>query len=379
MPLEAVIDLEFVGSGTGERKAIVQLIGKAIAPDQVLLGQAVAGEQELELRLVVAERAQERQLVCRVAEFQHGVGFRRRHVVDEDGVVARGLRHAAVEDELEFRRLLHRVAHGGRLEGGVVRRHVKQGDRLDAELRHFLDEVGDGLRVAVSRRERQQHDVRVVGAEEVRARSGDVPQKHLVGAGDRYRSRGHDRGRIGQQDVDLVLGDELVGEVAGERRGTLVVVRDQPDRDALVEALDEDAALLVEPVGPPFERDVEGHRGARHGAGAGIERTDPDLRRRVGRADRRGLERDRGEAERARRQPPPGAPPPALSPGPRHRFLLGGRSSCCVRPALPGGPVITGLARSRPCRCGRVLIRTRCCAPRDAGRGDAPAGGPGRS
>ncbi len=70
--------------------------------------------------------------------------------------------------------------------------------------------------------------------------------------------RGQHRARVGDQDVDLVLGDELVVERRGSRRVALVVVGHQLDRDFLVEGLYIDAALGVLLLDPDLERAVHG-------------------------------------------------------------------------------------------------------------------------
>ena len=145
----------------------------------------------------------------------------------------------------------------------------------------MADEIGDRLRPDRRDRIGHQRDVGIVLGEEARAGAGLVEQEHLVVARDRHGRRRQHRAGIGDQQVDLVLGDELVVERRGGRGVALVVIGDELDRDLLVERLDVDAALGVLLVDPEFQRAVHRHRDRGEASGRRIERADLDLGRRI--------------------------------------------------------------------------------------------------
>ena len=219
-------------------------------------------EQHLELDADVLNVAQEGDVVRRVAEMDHRVRVGVVDVVDDDGVV-RGLgRDALVIDDLDRRAgVFHEFAEGVGLRARELVGRIENGDLLDAERGPVMgDEIGDRLGPNGRDRVSHQRDVGIVLGEEARAGAGLVEQEHLVVARDRNRGRRQHRAGIGDQEVDLVLGDELVIERGRGRGVALVVIGDELDRDFLVERLHIDAAVGVLLLDPELERAVNRHR-----------------------------------------------------------------------------------------------------------------------
>ena len=109
-------------------------------------------------------------------------------------------------------------------------------------------------------------------------------------ARDRNGRRGEHRAGIGDQKVNLVLGDELVIERRGGRRVALVVIGDELDRKLLVEGFHIDAALGVLLLRPELERAIDRHGDRGVTARGSIERADLEFGgriRREGRTDER--------------------------------------------------------------------------------------------
>ncbi len=242
-------------------------------------------ELPLELDAAVLQVAQVGNVIVRETEGNHGVRIGGADVVDDHRVAGGVGRHALVIHDLDRRlRRLDEAAHRVRLGAGEVVRGIQQGDAFDAELDAIGgEEVGDVFRPDGGHRVGHQHDVGIVLAKERRAGAGLVDQQHLVLARDRHRHRGQRRTRVGHQDVDLVLGDELVVERRRGRGVALVVVGDEFDRDLLVVGLDEHAALGVLLVDPELQALVHRHRDRGESAGGRVERADLDFCGRAGR------------------------------------------------------------------------------------------------
>jgi hypothetical protein len=91
------------------------------------------------------------------------------------------------------------------------------------------------------------------GREKGGAGAGLVDQEHFVVAGDRHRDRGEHRSGIRDQDVDLVLGNELIVERGRGRGVALIVIGDELERNFLVEGFDVGAAFRVLLIDPELE------------------------------------------------------------------------------------------------------------------------------
>ena len=183
-------------------------------------------------------------------------------VVDDDGVVGGLGRNALIVDDLDRRAgILDEFAEGVGLGAGEFVGRIEDGDLLDAEARAVMrDEVGDRLRPDRRDRIGHQRDIGIVLGEEAGAGAGLVEQEHLVVARDRHRRRGQHRTGIGDQQIDLVLGDQLIVERGGGRGVALVVIGDKLDGNLLVERLHVDAAIGIFLVGPELQRAVNRHR-----------------------------------------------------------------------------------------------------------------------
>ena len=101
-------------------------------------------------------------------------------------------------------------------------------------------------------------------------------------ARDRHGRRGQHRTGIGDQQIDLILGDQLIIQRGRGRGVALVVIGDELDRDLLVERLHIDAALGIFLLDPELQRAVDRHRNRGEAPGRRIERADLDFGRRVG-------------------------------------------------------------------------------------------------
>src|SRR4029077_8093467 len=109
-------------------------------------------------------------------------------------------------------------------------------DFLDSQARPVVgNEISHWFRPDGGDRIGHQRDIWVVLGEEAGAGSGLVEQKHLVVARNRHRRRGQYRTGIGNQEVDLVLGDKLVIERRSGRGIALIIVSDELDRELLAE------------------------------------------------------------------------------------------------------------------------------------------------
>jgi hypothetical protein len=169
------------------------------------------------------------------------------------------------------------------LRAGELVGRIQDRDALDAKRGAVLGQkVRDRLRPNGRDRVRHQRDVRIVLGEEAAAGAGLVEQEHLVVAGDGHRRRGQHRAGIGHEQIDLVLGDELIVERRGGRGVALVVIGDQLDRDFLVERLHVDAALGVFLLNPEFQSGMNRHRDRGIAAGRSVERSELDFRWRIG-------------------------------------------------------------------------------------------------
>ena len=241
---------------------MLKALGADVLFQQLGFEARIDAEQHFELDADILDVAQEGDVVRRVAEMEDRVRLRVADIVDDDRVV-RGLgRNALVVDDLDRRAgLLDELAERVGLRAGKFVGRVEHRDLLDAERRSVMgDEVRDRLRPDGRDRIGHQRDIGIVLGEEAGAGAGLVEQEHLVVARDRHGRRGQHRAGIGDQQIDLVLGDELIVERRGGRGVALVVIGDELDRNLLVECLHIDAAIGVFLLDPEFERTMDRHR-----------------------------------------------------------------------------------------------------------------------
>ena len=198
-----------------------------------------------------------------------------------------------------------------------------------------------------------QRDIGVVVGEERGAGAGHVEQELLVLLGDRHADGGQHRTGIGDQQIDVVLGDELVVQRGGGGGAALVVIGDQLDGDLLAERFHLGPACGVDLVHPQLERVEHRHGDAGVGTGAGIERADLDL------GGGRGLGVCRtggGSAQQSQCQ----------GLGPHLRFLPTSFRAACHCDGRSGAPVWSGVGS-----CCPNAWATGRCAPRNDERAAA--------
>ena len=160
---------------------------------------------------------------------------------------------------------------------------VEDGDALDAESGSVVnEEIRQRFGPDAGDRIGHQRNVGVVGRKERRAGTGLIKQEHLVIAGDRHRHRGEHRSRIGSENVDLVLGDELIVERGRGGGAALIVIGNELEGNLFVECFHVGAAAGVHLIDPKLQTVVDGQGNAGIAAGGGIERSELDFRRCIG-------------------------------------------------------------------------------------------------